>query len=410
MKKLGLLSLLLLMVVAGCEKSDDNMTTTSTNGDMVINNDLNSLSHRMTFDSNPVIYSFTDTQQSDLKSTGATSVSLKVIGEVLPPQYQDETLQASHIRIVDGYAYVSYNTQGIRYLGGADIINIDTPSYPQLISSVVFIDEETNKGKDISSIDVEPKGSGNNNCVWLAGAEEDNDQLQTPAIVERYILNSSNQFQHSDDPKQYFDLPGYVGTDVRFLDNKVYITSGTDGGLTILNNGMNQIDYYELDNARSVDVTSDYVLAMGGNPGALFRPEVFYETVGGAADPEAKSIVRIYNNFALVALGDGGLQCYDLSSATPAVAVSSLPAPEIPEGANSSEYVTNAVSIYKGWVYIANGAGGLQIAKLDSDGQLRMMGNIDLGASVNFVEAHCNYAFVATGLGGLKIIEMTFNY
>jgi hypothetical protein len=36
-----------------------------------------------------------------------------------------------------------------------------------------------------------------------------------------------------------------------------------------------------------------------------------------------------------------------------------------------------------------------------------LLGNIDLGASVNFVEASDNYVFVATGLGGLKILKVT---
>lgn len=407
MKKALLFCLVISLMASSCEKSADNVIDGVVYGDMVINNNLNSLGQRISFVDSPVVYSFNDMTSADSKGEETSSLSIKVMGEILPPKYNDEVLQASHIRIVNGYAYLSYNTQGPRYLGGADIVNISCPVYPELISSVVFINEESNEGKDISSIDVEPKGSGNNNCVWLVGAEEGNDFLQSPAIVERYILNSSNQFVHSDDPKQYFDLPGYVGTDVRFFNNKVYATSGTNGGLTVLNNGMNQIDFIDLSNARSVDVSSDYVLALGGNPGTLLMPGVFSENIGGATDPEAKSILRLYKNFALVALGEEGLKCFDLSSATPTVEVSSLPRPVVPEGKNSLEYVTNAVSVYKGWVYIANGAGGLDIAKLDSNGQLKWMGNIDLGASVNFVEANCNYVFVATGLGGLKILKVT---
>jgi hypothetical protein len=60
-------------------------------------------------------------------------------------------------------------------------------------------------------------------------------------------------------------------------------------------------------------------------------------------------------------------------------------------------------------VYIANGAGGLDIAKIDNNGQLKRTGNIDLGASANFVEANTNYIFVATGTGGLEILKVTEN-
>lgn len=235
MKKGILFCLVISLAVSSCEKASIDVTDAVTNKDVVINNDLSSLSPRVSLVNNPVPYSFSDIKSADSKGEVTSSLSIKMIGEILPPKYNDEVLQASHIRIAGGYAYLSYNTQGPRYLGGADIVNISCSVNPQLISSVVFINEETNKGKDISSIDVEPKGSGNNNCVWLAGAEEGNDLLQTPAIVERYILNSSNQFVHSDEPRQYYDLPGYVGTDVRFFNNKVYVTSATNGGLTVLN-------------------------------------------------------------------------------------------------------------------------------------------------------------------------------
>jgi len=44
---------------------------------------------------------------------------------------------------------------------------------------------------------------------------------------------------------------------------------------------------------------------------------------------------------------------------------------------------------------------------LDSNGQLTWMGNVGLGASVNFVEANGNYVFVARGVLGLKVLKVT---
>jgi hypothetical protein len=82
----------------------------------------------------------------------------------------------------------------------------------------------------------------------------------------------------------------------------------------------------------------------------------------------------------------------------------------VPNGGNAWDYVTNGVSISNNWVYIANGAGGLDIAKLNTTtGQLTWIGNINLGSSANFVEASSNYVFVATGLGGLKILKVIEN-
>ncbi|MBN1598555.1 MAG: hypothetical protein JW894_09700, partial [Bacteroidales bacterium] len=164
-------------------------------------------------------------------------------------------------------------------------------------------------------------------------------------------------------------------------------------------------------------------VSLGGNPGHLYSPGLWDAIIGGATDPEAKSMVRLcyvisggtvvtdeakcHYNFAFAALGEEGLKCFnlDLSAEVPC---SALPGPVIPEDGNEAEYVTNGVSIsYGGWVYIANGAAGLDIARVDRDGNLTWCGNIDLGSSVNFVEASNNYVFVATGTGGLKILKVT---
>jgi hypothetical protein len=94
----------------------------------------------------------------------------------------------------------------------------------------------------------------------------------------------------------------------------------------------------------------------------------------------------------------------------PSTVISSLPRPVVPEGESPMDYVTNGVSVSdNGWVYVANGAGGLDIAKIDTDGQLTWMGNVNLESSVNFVEANANYVFVARGVLGLKILKVTEN-
>ena len=401
--------------------------------DVLVNNDSSSLGNRITLiddSSHTIIDTTSDGEKGSITpKTLGSSVTIRLIAQLSPPKYNQEVLQASHIRIVNGYAYIAYNTQGPRYLGGVDIVNISSSTNPKLVSNVTFINKTTNQGKDVSSIDVEVNGksakcsSTEPVIVWIAGAEEYNPLIQTPAIVEKYTLNSSNQFQSSQ-PRHFYGLSGYVGTDVKVSTvggvTKIYATSGTGGGLTVLNDTLKKLDYLSIANARSVDVNSKYTIALGGNPGHLYSLGSWDKEVGGATDPEAKSIVRLYSSsnakcsttydFALVALGEAGLKCFNLTSTTPAIAVSSLPRPTVPNGGSAWNYVTNGVSISNGWVYIANGAGGLDIAKLDtSTGKLTLLGNINLGSSVNFVEASSNYVFVATGLGGLKILKVTEN-
>ena len=409
MKKLLIVFAAVLLSGAGCKKSDEQSPVTSSYDivlkNMLISNNLNALNGRIFIADNSQVYIFGDTAKGTMKSikgTTTSSLTIKLIARLLPPVYNGEVLQASHVRVADHYAYVTYNTQGPRYLGGVDIVDISSPDDPNLISSAVLINKETNKGKDVSSVDVEFSSSAESNTfVWITGSDETRDC----AFVERYELSSSNQFESGQSVN--FSLKGYVGTDVRFYNNKVYVTSGSGGGLTILDNQMKEVSFLNLENARSVDVNKDFKIALGGNPGHLNNPGFWDKEIGGATDPGAKSIIRLYNKFALVALGEEGLKCYDVSSSVPSL-VSSLPRPTVPEGGAAWDYVTNGVSVSEnGWVYIANGAGGLDIAKIDSDGKLTWMGNVNLGASVNFVEANEDFVFVARGVLGLKILKVT---
>jgi hypothetical protein len=410
MKQSLLFFISMFLIVTGCKKNDDQAIRQSSDNivskGMIINNNRNSLNARISLTDNTPAYVFGDTAKKTIKSSKGTlssSVTIQLIARLSPPEYNGEVLQASHVRIVDHYAYVTYNTQGPRYLGGVDIVDISSPADPKLVSSVIFINKETNKGKDVSSVDVKFSPPAKN-ILWITGADETRDS----AFAERYELNSSNQFESGKSVN--FSLKGYVGTDVRFYNDKVYVTSGTGGGLTILDNQMKEVSFMNLENARSVDVNKDFEIALGGNPGHLYNPGIWDKEIGGSTDPEAKSILRLYNKFALVALGEEGLKCYDVSSNMPSTVISSLPRPVVPEGESPMDYVTNGVSVSdNGWVYVANGAGGLDIAKIDTDGQLTWMGNVNLESSVNFVEANANYVFVARGVLGLKILKVTEN-
>ena len=412
MKQSLLFCITIFLIVIGCKKNDDQTIRKSSDNigskGMLINNNLNTLNERISLADNTSAYIFGDTAKKTIKSSKGTlssSVTIQLIARLSPPEYNGEVLQASHVRIVDHYAYVTYNTQGPRYLGGVDIVDISSPADPKLVSSVIFINKETNKGKDVSAVDVKySQAAESNTFLWITGADETRDS----AFAERYKLNSSNQFESGQSVN--FSLKGYVGTDVRFYNDKVYVTSGTGGGLTILDNQMKEVSFMNLENARSVDVNKDFEIALGGNPGHLYNPGIWDKEIGGSTDPEAKSILRLYNKFALVALGEEGLKCYDVSSGLPTAVISALPRPVVPDGESPNDYVTNGVSVSdNGWVYIANGAGGLDIAKIDTGGQLTWMGNIILGASVNFVEANTDYVFVARGVLGLKILKVTEN-
>ena len=410
MKKILILFTALLLAGTACKKTEEQAPLTSTDNivykNMLIFNESALLDSRMTLSDEPSEYIVGNTSKRTSKSSDAvtgSSATIELIARLSPPEYGDEILQASHVKIFGHYAYVAYNTQGERYLGAVDVVDVAIPSEPKLISSVIFINQETNKGKDVSSLDVTSSSSGNT-LLYITGSDETSDS----AFVERFELNSSNQFE-SDQTKNA-SLRGWVGTDVRYFNDKVYVTSGTGGGLTVLDAHLNELSFVSVENARSVDANNEYEIALGGNPGHLYNPGNWDKEIGGATDPDAKSILRLHNNFALASLGEAGLKCYDMSSVDPSNVISSLPRPVVPEGGEALEYVTNGVSVTEnGWVYIANGAAGMDVAKIGTDGQLTWMGNVNLGSSVNFVEANEEYVFVARGVHGLKICIVTEN-
>jgi len=338
--------------------------------------------------------------------------------EVDPPVYEGKTLQASHIRIVGNNAFVTYNRQGPEYLGGVDVFDVSDIENPVLIQSVIFPE------KDISSIDVDAQGTGNNNFIYLTGAynpEYDQLGLGSPAVVERFNANKSNMFMHLEEPRQYKDLPSFAGNDVRFNhsgNQVVYITSGSHGGLTILNHGMQFVRYESILYARSIDTDGQHLVVYSAEDNRLIVMNMDGDiqreiTTGGehfidGKYLEAKSIVRLRGNLVFVAAGTGGMEVYDINSGA---RLGSLPRPVEFENADTPlNYVTNGVSVTEDFILVANGGSGIHIAELDDTKSniARSLGKFmfEQGTSANFIEARDNKVFVATGKGGLKILEL----
>jgi hypothetical protein len=344
-----------------------------------------------------------------------TRYEIYLRAEVDPPVHEGKTLQASHIKIVGNNAFVTYNTRGPEYLGGVDVFDVSDIENPLLIQSVIFPE------KDISSIDVDPKGDGMNNFIYLTGARNlfaDPLGLGSPAIVEKFIANKANQFKHLEEPRLFFDLESFAGNDVRYNDNNsVYVTSGSDGGLSILDNAMKRTGYVPIPYARSIDTDGTHLVVYSAEDNRLLvmnmEGDVLREiTTGGSHFEggdylEAKSIVRLRGNLVFVAAGTGGMEVFDINTGGNPVA--SLPRPaEHADADFPLDYVTNGVSVNENLILIANGGSGVHIAEIDSENRVSPIGKwkFEMGSSANFVEACGNKIFVATGLGGLKILEI----
>jgi hypothetical protein len=400
--------------VASCEKNPlESLTDPS---GMIINSNLLNLSQRVTTVEGGLLLPFHDeTVGARLKSgTYHPKYQIYLRAEVDPPVYNGSTLQASHIKMTGGYAFVTYNTRGPEYLGGVDVFDIRNIEKPLLVQSVVF------PKRDINSIDVEPAGDGENNFIYLTGATDlyfDQTGMVSPAFVQKFTASQASHFMHLQQPAGIFDLESFAGNDVRCSGgNSIFVTSGSGGGLSILNGGMVRTGYVPVTHARSIDTDGVVVAVYSAHKNRLIIMDmegiVLREiTTGGdhfAGDEylEAKSIVRLKDNLAFVATGTGGMEVFDINTG---VMKASLPRPKEYKNAEIPlNYVTNGVSVNDNLILTANGGAGVHVAEFTDAGGIGSIGSLmfETGSSANFVEASGNKVFVATGKGGLKILEI----
>ncbi len=213
--------------------------------------------------------------------------------EVAPPVYRQHTLRASHVNISGNRAFVAYNTEGELYLGGLDVFDISQIQAPALLAQVIV------DGADFSAV------TYHNNKIYLAGAQvlQEDDTLKSPAIVE--ILAIEND-QIVGEPVK-LDVAGFTATDVKVHNDKLYVTSGTNGGLSIYDlTTLALLEYKPMDDARSLAFDQDEFVVMQGMPARVStyshssHAQLQSYTPGGANIAESKSIVDIKDQLIYV--------------------------------------------------------------------------------------------------------------
>jgi hypothetical protein len=408
LNKLAIFTLLGILTFNSCKKDQNNGTYNPVDkkGTVLVNNDAQSLNSRVKI-ANKVLpvqdaeFSSTKGQGIPQKIDLTQNFVFKLRAEVDAPVYEGSTLQATHVRILDHYAFVTYNTQGSKYLGGLDVFDVSDISHPAIIWNAVF------KNADVSSVDYY------NNKLYIVGAYDlDSDapaNLKSPAMLEVFTLDASRSIAKMD---TIIDLSAYAGTDVRVNELGIYTTSGANGYLKVLDHNYKVVDTVKLDHARALDVNNDKIYVLQGQPGRLNIynkanvASVTTYNVGDANQQEAQSGIVATNKYMFAALNEGGVQMLNLDGTLKQL----VPRPMIPEGEDPENFVSNSVSVYNDLVLIANGEAGLYVGGLiqSRNDSLAIIGKIAFSdkASTNFVVANDSVIFVATGLGGLKILSV----
>ncbi|MGM8360683.1 hypothetical protein ACSV4D_02080 [Flavobacterium sp. ARAG 55.4] len=387
MKKIVLaLSLCGLFLIQSCQ-SDDN---SGSDEKVILNTSSESLSKRIDLSGSGVLDLVTLNTTGKTAEGQAGTFPMSLLAEVAPPVYGGKTLMATHVDVKDNYVYVSYNTQGDTYLGGIDVIDISSPNNPKLVVQAIL------PNVDISTVLFD------NGKLYIAGAVDvDLNNVPSPAFVAQMPLQSgllTNDYVLNS-------LAGYVGTGLAVADSKYYAVSGNNGVLAKLDKTTNIIETtIAVDDLRALGRIDNKIVVLSGtdgikvyNAGTLNLESSFVTSTDVA---EAKRTIDFQGNNVLVSQGYKGLEVYNLTGTL----LQSLAVPAVVGDVDQNDVVTNAVSVNGDYVYVANGAAGITVYKT-TNGNLSLLGTIDLSGSSNYVKSVGDYIYVASGNGGLKIIK-----
>lgn len=220
-------------------------------------------------------------------------------------------------------------------------------------------------------------------------------------------------------------LTSYAGTSAAVWGSRVYSTSGDNGALSVFDSGsLTLLDSFGLHDARWVDVRDGKVAVVQGTPGQIsvydeanmtLPPAVF--PFAGANVAESKSTVQVIGGKAIIAAGDNGVQVISLATGS---VLGYVPLPDPAElGLSPEVVVTNAVSAEGDLLFISNGEAGVYVARaeapFDQDwGEtyhvITVLGKLRFSnlQSVNHVAYRDGLLIVASGLGGLKVVRLSY--
>lgn len=303
--------------------------------------------------------------------------------------YSGTTVQATNFAFDDRYAYVVYNTKDEEVSGALDIIDLNDPEKPVLVSSRLFTNAEL---ADIRLI---------GKHALLVGQRSDG--LEQAALV---VVDVSDVTQ----PRRVatLDLPGHAATGIAVDGTTAYISTGDNGGLATVEMSAPAAPtvtrFVSLPNAVNVlrNYQSTYVL--GGSRGSVYAVNdsgdlvPFAENVasGPLTAPSRMAIWggRIYTNaasgtFVGLALDDGQKTSLASISGT-----------------------ANGIDIGGGVAVLAQGELGTSVFEVSGSGSATSLGSFAFpgeNGSANQVRfgmvGGTAYIFLSNGLTGFRIIK-----
>jgi hypothetical protein len=400
---IAFLCFIIFQIFSGCAKNNP-VAPNGSDGRIIVNNNEGDLNQRVTVRDDTVTV---DSTAGLSKMSRTQAFSLTLVAEISPPVVNGQTLQATSASLNGQFAYISYNLQGNTYAGGVDIVQLKGTKNVTIRSEATFNDTK------VSSVSYD----ANTGNLYLAEACS-NPAFAYPAVAE-VMKTSGNKLSSTGNVQSV--LSSFVATSIAVGNGKIFATTGNTGGLyTLTTDSLKSQSFSSVSDARWVDFDANYVAVVQGGgklsvfdaaTGALINTYPFT----GTGIPESKSTVRVIGGKALIAAGDGGVKLMNLVTGTIVGSISRT----IVSGLDPSLSVTNAVDGAGQYIYISNGEAGVYVAQVsqnlenmtgDQPITLTVLGKLQFASlqSVNHIAFNGSSLVIASGLGGVKIVNVNF--
>lgn len=342
-------------------------------------------------------------QQSTILSDGQNDFALALISEIESPVFEGQKLRSTHVAVAGNYAYVSYNTEGDKYLGGIDVIDISDKHNPRLTLSAKL------PNVDVNALQVD------GNKLLIAGAVDRDVYYDLESSAWASYLNINNGVFGND--YDFTSLKGPVAMDIIAgkQGSNYVVSAGKGGALSKLNKTSGKVELsVEIPDLRSVKENGSKVVVLSG-AGSLQvynqSLELEKEIAVKQSTADAKRTMDLVDNMAILPQGKDGFSIYNIQSAS---LVNQYAMPKYTGNdatIDPEDIVVNAVSVNKDRLFTANGGAGIAVYDYkNANGLATLLGTASFDGlertSSNFVVSNDNYVFVASGRGGLKILNM----
>ena len=324
-------------------------------------------------------------------------IYLTLVSEISSPEVLGNKVMATSVSEHGDQLFVSFNTQGSVYRGAVLIAERDG-SEIEILSQVSFEDVDVNHAVANDEALFMTGSADGVNPSWVGKLDLTNNIM---ASIPRYNLIVTGTLEEAL-------FQSYTGTSIASTDNSILVAFGTGDGSGVtefLADELQTVGSFSMSDPRWVLSSANRVFVQNGIPGALSTYEngsVVSSFPVSDADLDSKATFDYVGGYFFVGTGKNGVEIYDENGTRNSV----IPLPE-----SGEDLTVNSVAVYGDMIFIASGE-KIYVATYSDGTDLNpeIIGQLELGdfESINHIMFQDNYLIVASGLGGVKVIEVDF--